>query len=160
MKRSKKVLISTVAVVGLSLGSISMVSAFGGPGGYGDCDRGYGQKGPNKMMQKRGSGFNMEKRMEERLDYMKYKLGITAEQEPAWKEFTKTLQDKFAKKRDRRENRGEQKTVTDKVKMMREGAEQMIQTANAIEKFYATLTPEQQKIADEMSPMGNRMRGF
>lgn len=160
MKRSKKVLISTVAVVGLSLGSISMVSAFGGPGGYGGCDRGYGQKGPNKMMQKRGSGFNMEERMEERLDYMKYKLGITAEQEPAWKEFTKTLQDKFTKKRDRKENRSEQKTVTDKVKMMREGAEQMIQMANAIEKFYGTLTPDQQKIADEMRPMGKRMRGF
>lgn len=158
MKRSKKVLISTVAVVGLSLGSISMVSAFGGPGGYGGCDRGNGQKGPDKMMQKRGSW--MEKKMEDRLGYMKYKLGITAEQEPAWKEFTKTLQDKFAKKRDRKENRGEQKTVTDKVKMMREGAEQMIQTANAIEKFYGTLTPEQQKIADEMRPMGKRMRGF
>ncbi len=158
MKRSKKVLIGTVAIVGLSLGSISMVSAYGGPGGYGGCDRGYGQKGPNKMMQQRYS--RMEQRMEDRLDYMKYKLGITAEQEPAWKEFTKTLQDKFTNKRERKANRSEQMTVTDRVKMMRDGAEQMTQMANAIEKFYGTLTPEQQKIADEMRPMGGRMRGF
>jgi hypothetical protein len=160
MKGSKKVLIATVAVVGLSLGSISAVSAFGGSGGYGGCDRGQG-KGPDKMMEKRGSW--MEKKMEDRLGYMKYKLGITAEQEPAWEEFTKALQDKFTNRKERKQNRGEQKTVTEKVNMMREGAKQMTQTADAIEKFYGTLTPEQQKIADEMSPMGkrmHRMRGF
>lgn len=163
MKRSKKVLLGTVAVVGLSLGSISMVSAFGGPGGYGGCDRGNGQKGPNKMMQQRGSGFNMEERMEERLDYMKYKLKITEKQEPAWQEFTKVLESKFTNMRDRMQNRGEQKTIPEKVKQMRTGAEQMTQMADAMEKLYNTLTTEQQKIADEMSPMGkrmNRMRGF
>jgi hypothetical protein len=163
MKGSKKVLITTVAVVGLSLGSISAVSAFGGPGGYGGCDRGYGQKGPNKMMQKRGSGFNMEEKMAERLDYMKYKLKITEKQEPAWQEFTKVLESKFTNMRERKENRGEQKTITEKVKQMRAGAESMTQMADAMEKLYSTLTPEQQKIADEMSPMGKRtprMRGF
>jgi hypothetical protein len=134
-----------------------MVSAFGGPGGFGGCDRGYG-KGPDKMMEKRGA--RMEKKMEDRLGYMKYKLGITTEQEPAWEEFTKALQDKFSNRKDRMKNRGEQKTVTEKVKMMREGAERMSQMADTIEKFYGALTPEQQKIADEMGPMGKRMRGF
>ena len=162
MKGSKKVLITTVAVVGLSLGSVSAVSAFGGPGGYGGCDRGYGQKGPNKMMQKGGYGFNMQDRMEERLDYMKYKLKITEKQELAWQEFTKVLESKFTNMRERMENRGELKTIPEKVKQMRTGADNMTQMADAMEKLYKTLTPEQQKIADEMSPMGKskRMRGF
>ena len=163
MKGSKRVLITTVAVVGLSLGSISAVSAFGGPGGYGGCDRGYGQNGPSKMMQKRGYGFNMEEKMEERLDYMKYKLKITEKQEPAWQEFTKVLESKFTNMRERKENRGEQKTIPEKVKQMRAGAENMTQMADAMEKLYKTLTPEQQKTADEMGPMGkrmHRMRGF
>ena len=115
------------------------------------------------MMQQRGSGFNMEERMEERLDYMKYKLKITEKQEPAWQEFTKVLESKFTNMRDRMQNRGEQKTIPEKVKQMRTGAEQMTQMADAMEKLYNTLTTEQQKIADEMSPMGkrmNRMRGF
>jgi uncharacterized protein YPO0396 len=133
-----------------------MVSAFGGPGGYGGCDRGYGQKGPDKMMQKRGFGSGMEKMMQEKLDYMKYKLQITKKQEPAWQEFTKVLETKFTNKRDRMGNRGEQKTVPEKVKQMRTGAEQMTQMANAIEKLYNALTPEQQKIADDLRPMGRR----
>jgi hypothetical protein len=157
MNRSKKVLISTVAVVGLSLGSISMVSAFGGPGGFGGCHGGgFGQQGPGKMMQKRGIGSGMEKMMEEKLDYMKYKLQITDKQEPAWQEFTQMLESKFTNMRDRIGNRGGQKTVPEKVKLMREGAKQMTQMADAIEKLYGTLTPEQQKIADEFRPMGRR----
>lgn len=156
MKRSKKVLISTVAVIGLGMGSISMVSAFGGPGGYGGCNGGYGygQQGPSKMTQKQG--LRMQERMQDKLGYMKYKLAITEKQEPAWKEFTTVLENKFTAKRDRKENRGEQKGITDRVKMMRDGVEQITQMADAIEKLYTTLTPEQQQIADQLRPMGKR----
>ncbi len=155
MKRSKKLLISTVAVIGLSMGSISMVSAFGGPGGFGGCHGGgYGQQGKGQMTQKQES--RMQERMQDRVGYMKYKLGITEKQEPAWQEFTKVLESKFTTMRDRKGNRGEQKSVTEKVKLMRDGAERMTQMADAIEKLYSTLTPEQQKIADQMGPMGKR----
>lgn len=156
MKHSKKVLLSTVAVIGLSMGSISMVSAFGGPGGFGGCDggSGYGQRGSGKMTQKQGS--RMQERMQDRLGYMKYKLAITEKQEPAWKEFTTALENKFTAKRDRKGNRGEQRNMTDRVKMMRDGAERMTKMADAIEKFYTALTPEQQKIADQLRPMGKR----
>jgi len=151
MKHSKKVLLSTVAVIGLGMGSISMVSAFGGPGGC-DGGNGYGQRGSGKMMQKQGS--RMQERMQDRLGYMKYKLAITENQEPAWKEFTTVLENKFTAKRDRKGNRGEQKNMTERVKMMRDGAERMTKMADAIEKFYSALTPEQQKIADQLRPMG------
>ncbi len=161
MKRSKKILISTAAVLILSTASISMVSA---RGGFGGCNGGYGgyggygnwQQGPGQMMQKQGSW--MEQRMQDRLGYMKYKLGITEEQEPAWKEFTAAVSSKATTMRERIQQRGAQQTVTERVTRMRDGAEQMIQMANAVEKMYKALTPEQQKIADQISP--RRMRGF
>jgi Spy/CpxP family protein refolding chaperone len=158
MKRSKKVLISTAAVLILSTASISMVAARGYHSGFGGCNGGYGnwQQGPGQTMQKQGSW--MEQRMQDRLGYMKYTLGITKEQEPAWKEFTEAVGSKAATMRNRMQQRGAQQTVAERVKRMRDGSEQMTQMANAIEKMYNALTPEQQKIADQISP--RRMRGF
>jgi periplasmic protein CpxP/Spy len=165
MKGSKKALISTVAVIGLSVASISMVSAYGGNSGYGCCDRGgYGdrQQKQGQMMQKgksgRGMGGNMGQRIEEKLDRIKYKLRITEKQEPAWNEFTDTVANKAATMRDRMQQRGTQQPVSERVKRMRDGAEQMTKMADAIDKMYKTLTPEQQKIADQINPRG--MRGF
>lgn len=157
MKRSKKVLISTAAVLILSAASVSMVSARGHHGGgFGGCDGGYGfwQQGPSQMTEKRGSW--MKQRMQDKLDYVKYKLQITDKQEPAWQEFTTALEGKFTTMQDRMQDRGSQKTVTERVKLMREGAENMTQMADAIEKLYKSLTPEQQKLADQLNPMGRR----
>jgi hypothetical protein len=163
MKGSKKVLITTVAVIGLSVASISMVSAYGGPGGYGGCDRGgYSdrQQGPGQMQKggPRGMDVDIEQRVADRLDMVKYKLRITEKQEPAWKEFTDTISKSAAAMSERRQQRNAEQTVTDRVKQMRDGAEQMTQVAAAIEKMYKTLTPEQQKIADQINP--RRMRRF
>lgn len=168
MKRSTKALISTVAVIGISAASISYVSAYGGPGGFGGCNGGgYGagqpwQQGHGPMMQQRGFnrgfGGGMEQFMQQRLDQAKYTLRITKEQEPAWKEFTEAVGKKAATMQDRRQQRGTQQPVTERVKRMRDGAEQMTQMADAVEKMYKTLTPEQQKIADQFTP--GRMRPF
>ncbi len=167
MKRSKKVLLSAVAVAGLSVASISFVSAFGGPNGYGGCG-GNGaqswQQGQNQgqMMQRHGYGKGMRgdmaKMMQDKLDRAKYKLRITEEQEPAWQAFTDVLAKKVVTLQERRQQRGSQLPVTDRVVRMRDGAEQMEQMADAVEAMYSALTPEQQKIADQMSPRG--MRGF
>jgi periplasmic protein CpxP/Spy len=156
MKRSKKILISTVAVIGLSMGSISMVSAFGGPNGFGGCRGGYGHgpRGQDKMTEEQSSW--MEQRMQDRLGYIKYKLGITEKQEPAWQAFTQSLEDKFSSRLDRKKGRDTQTTVTGRIKMMRDHAEQMVQMADTIETLYKALTPEQQKIADQLGPMGMR----
>ncbi len=175
MKRSKKVLLSTVAVIGLSVASVSLVSAFGGPGGhgghggpggFGGCDRsGYGpspQWQQGRMMHRPGFdggfGFGMEDMMQNRLDRMKYELRITKEQEPAWKEFTESASKKMTTMRDRMQQRGMQGTVAERVKLMRDGATNMTEMADAIEKLHKTLTPEQQKITDQISP--RMMRGF
>jgi Spy/CpxP family protein refolding chaperone len=151
MKRSKKILISTTAALILGAASASMVSAkgHGCDGGYGSWQQGQGQEQTQQDRSER-----MKQKMEDRLGYAKYKLGITEQQEPAWQEFTKSLDTKFTAKRDRKEKRGEKATVTDRVKMMREHAERMTKMADAIEKLYAALTPEQQKLADQLRPMG------
>ncbi len=155
MKRSNKALITTVAVIGLSVASISMVSAYGGPGGYDGCSRGgYSdrQQGPGQ----RGSGkmdrADMEQRIADRLDWVKYKLRITEKQEPAWNEFTGTISKSAATMRERRQQRNTEQTVIERAKQMRDGAEQMTRVAAAIENMYKALTPEQQKIADQISP--------
>jgi len=49
-------------------------------------------------------------------------------------------------------------TVAERVERMRNGAGQMTEMADAIEQLYGSLTPEQQKIADELRPMGGMAR--
>jgi hypothetical protein len=156
MKDPKKVLISIVAVIALSAASVSMVSAFGGPGGPGGgCDRGGYSEGAGDK-RGRGKDVDIEQRVADRLDWIKYKLRITEKQEPAWKEFTDTIGKSAATMSERREQRGSEQTVIERVQKMRDGAEQMTQVATAIEKMYKTLTPEQQKIADQINPRGMR----
>ncbi|MCP3672482.1 MAG: Spy/CpxP family protein refolding chaperone [Gammaproteobacteria bacterium] len=166
MKRTTKVLVTTVAVIGLGIASIPMVSAHGGFNRSGGCDS-YGgpqqwqqsQRGGGPMMQRgfKGQfGSGMEQFMQQRLDQAKYHLRITKEQEPAWQKFTDTIAKKVTFMRDHKQQRGAQQTVTERVQNMRDKAEQMGELAGAVESLYKTLTPEQQKIADQIRPMGRR----
>ena len=160
MKRSTKILITTAAVIGIGAGSVSLVSAHGGCGGGYGMPQQWGQ-GHGPMMHrgfKRGFGAGMEQFMQERLDQAKYKLRITEEQEPAWQEFTTQIGKSAATMRDRMQQRWSQPTVSERVQHMRDKAGQVSRMADAVERLYQTLTPEQQKIADQFSPM--RMRGF
>jgi len=122
---------------------------FGGPPPW--------QHGYSPMMQQRGFnkdfGFGMEQFMRQRLDQAKYLLRITEEQEPAWHEFTEEVGKKAATMRNRMQQRWAQQTVTERIKHMRNRADQMTLLASVIEKLYKTLTPEQQKIADQFNLM-------
>ncbi len=158
MKDPKKVLISTIAVIALSAASVSMVSAYGGfDGPRGSCDRGSYSDGPRDKGSK-GKDINMEQRVTDKLDWIKYKLRITEKQEPAWKELTDTIDKSVASMKDARQQRNTDQPVPEKVKQMRDRAKQMTEVANAIEKMYNALTPEQKKIADELNP--RRIRRF
>lgn len=165
MKRTTKVFVTIVAVIGLGTASISMVSAHGGfnqSGGYG----GYGgpqqgQYGHGPMMKhgfKRHFGSGMGQFVQQRLDQAKYQLRITKEQEPAWQKLTDTIRQKMDLKRDHMQQRGAEQTVAERMKHLRDGADHMSQLAGAVENMYKALTPEQKKIADQMTPM--RMRRF
>lgn len=167
MKRSSKILIATVAVVGITAGSLSMVSAggrwggdchYGGPGAM----QGYG---PGMMGQQR-MGFmrqGMHQDPAAHLERMKTLLQINKDQEHAWNEFTAAIQEKFDAKTTRFERmRKGEFSVQDRIGFMKERAEQMSEMATAMEKLYANLTPEQQKVVDTLGPMGRGMggRGF
>ncbi len=163
MKRSTKILVTTAAVIGIGAGSISLVSAHGG---FGGCGGGYGmpqqrEQGHGPMMHrgfKGRFGYGMEQFIQERLDQAKYKLRITEEQEPAWQEFTTQIGKNTATMRDRIQQRWGKPTVPERIQHMRDKAVQVNQMADAVEKLYQSLTPEQQKVADQISPM--RRRGF
>ncbi|MCW8908003.1 MAG: Spy/CpxP family protein refolding chaperone [Sedimenticola sp.] len=169
MKRSSKIIITAVTVIGISMATISLVSAGGrydrcgsGPDGIGQYERGGGH------FQRNGLGRDMRggdrtARMQERMDMIKYKLRITGEQEPAWQAFEQTLAESMKSRGEARQaarEAGRQLTVSERVERMRNGATEMGKVADAIEQLYASLTPEQQKVADEMRPMGRMGRKF
>ncbi|MES9957141.1 MAG: Spy/CpxP family protein refolding chaperone [Sedimenticola sp.] len=161
MKRSSKIIITTIAVVGITAGTLSMVSAGGRWGGcqyqdgamYGQDFRGHGMKG---RFNRAGMGGPTIERHQERMEYLKFKLKITEEQEPAWQAFETAMLEKFGDRVERFAQRGSkaQLPMNERVEFMRERAVQMNAMADAIDKLYGSLTPGQQKIADELGPIG------
>lgn len=160
MKRSSKVIITLVAAAGISMVALTQVSA---NGRYDRCGYGQGQmsmqEGGKGDWGRHGSGFGMAgdrtARMEQRLDMMKYQLRITEAQEPAWQAFEQSVKQKMTSRMERRQatRDSDGMTVAERVKGMRDGASQMSEMADAIEQLYSSLSPEQQKLADEMRPM-------
>lgn len=169
MKRSSKIIITAVTVIGISMATISLVSAGGrydrcgsGPDGMGQYERGgshYQRHGYGRDMR----GGDPTQRMQQGLDMIKYKLRITEAQEPAWQAFEETLSESMKTRTEARQamrESGKSMTVPERVERMRSGAGNLGKMADAIEQLYASLTPEQQKVADEMRPMGRMSRMF
>lgn len=163
MKRSQKIFVTIVAVAGISAVTVATVSA---QGGWGGC-RGYApaayerserpMKGHHRVgMSQGGMRGDRAQRMTQRMEDLKNQLQITEQQEPAWQAFNQTVTDGVTAMTDRIRQRGKQVPVAERVEHMRAGAERMTEMAEAIEKFYGALTPEQQRIADQMMPMGHR----
>ena len=163
MNRSQKVLVTIIAVAGLGAAAVATVSA---QGGWGGC-QGYGQQagmqGERPMMGHHRYGMGQggmrgdrSQMMTQRMENLKNQLQITEEQEPAWQAFSQTVTERVAAMAGRFKQRGAQVPVADRVERMRAGAQRMTEMADAIEMFYGVLTPEQQKIADQMRPMGRR----
>ncbi|TVT52966.1 MAG: hypothetical protein FHK82_12740 [Sedimenticola thiotaurini] len=161
MKRSSKIIIAAVAVIGIS-------TAVAANGRFDRCGYGQGQmsmqQGGYSERGHHGFGRGMQgdptARMEQGLDMMKYKLRITEAQEPAWHAFEQVLKSKAEKRMESRKKggAGSQMSVSERVEKMRGRAGQMTEMADAIEQLYSQLTPEQQKLADEMRPMRGMSR--
>jgi protein CpxP len=157
MKRSSKIIIAVVAVVGL--GTAAAVSA---KGGWGNCDMygGPGMRGGHHSMMGqrgfgRGMGGDMGQMAEQKLDMLKYQLRITEAQEPSWQAFEQAVNQKMEQMQGRFKQRGfgVPMSVEERVAMMRESAAGMNGLADAIDRLYAGLTPEQKKTVDEFQPM-------
>lgn len=175
MKRNTKIALVTVAVIGISAATVGMVSAGGRWGDCGYYGYGAGPMGQGFQQQPMGPGFNrggpmMHKRMSfddrtqrmgEHLAMLKQNLNITPDQEAVWSEFESSMKDKMATRQQGKRilGAGSEMSIPDRAAMMRSKADQLKQTADAMDKLYAALTPEQQAIADQHRPMGMR-RGF
>jgi protein CpxP len=101
----------------------------------------------------------MQERHAQRLAELKQKLQITAAQEPAWNSFTTAVRPNLDRKRMDREAIARMSTP-DRIDHMRvlrqQRAAEMDRRGEATKAFYATLTPEQQKVFDaETARMGH-----
>ena len=169
MKRMNKILLATLAATGVAVA----VSATAGPR-YGGC-----QQGDGPMMQGGGKQGLMEQgrhdptRHQQRLEQMHQRLGITAEQEPAWQAFTtqmdaqrERMQAHHAQIRaqwDADEAVSMPERIQRRSEFMTERLAAMQEMSAALETLYAQLTPEQQAQLDNAPfMMGGRHgpRGF
>ncbi len=136
MKRYAKHLLIATAAAGV-LGTTAMAWAHGGGRGMDDGPR----------------AERMHQKMEQHQAKLKEALKLTPTQDNAWKEFTASMQPQKASVQ--RLDRAEWEKLTtpqrmDKMQTLRAEREaHMNQRVEAVKKFYATLTPEQQKTFDD-----------
>lgn len=132
-----------------------------GPGpGMGNGMHGYGmgpRAGMGYGMHGYGMGFGASpEAAENRLAGLKSELGISAQQEPAWQAFVKSVKQReesrsawFAKQREARAASSLPERLAQRDEFFKQQqAERQASTA-ALKELYAALSPEQKKIADE-----------
>ncbi len=144
-------------------------SAFSGAG-YGPGDGGMMGHGMHEGQGRMGSmgSDKMKARMAQHQAELKAALKITTAQEAAWTTFTASMVPPAGQKAQRptREEMAKLSTPEriDKMKAMRTEHHavmslEMDKRADAVKAFYATLTPEQQKVFDEKSMRQGEGRG-
>jgi protein CpxP len=145
MKRFAKHLLIATAAAGM-LGTTALAWAHGAGRGMDDSPR----------------AERMQKKMAQHQGRLKEALKLTAEQEEAWKAYSASVQPR--QKNAARLDRAEWDTLTtpqrmEKMQALRQEREaQMGQRLEAVKKFYAVLTPEQQKLFDQShTGKGHRM---
>ncbi len=165
MKLNKQYLypISAVSLAAV-LGAAGLAYAHpfkeGGGPGFGDrhhCGGGHGRSGH------RGFGM-MGKRVDGMLAFVKAELKITPAQEPAWQNFSSTMREAVQARTAWRDSMRASKaaegevTLTQRIDrrlaMLEQRSAQLRQMAGAVKTLYAELTPEQQRVADELAPLG------
>lgn len=157
MKTNRKILAGLIVAAGISGIAIAQ-PGMGMRGGGSGCD-GMGPMGRQAAMK-----FDPAERAEQRLDYMKYRLKITAEQEPLWQAFADRARAEAGKgyKAMRDQAADANLTAPERMaqmqKLMQERVDAMAGVHESFNRLYAALTPEQKKVADQYpSGMGARM---
>jgi hypothetical protein len=173
MRKSTKIALAVGAALSLGLAAAELTAqpSGEGAGGYGPgygmrgFGMGYGMHG-NGMGPGAGMGYGMHgygmgfgaspEAAEDRLDGLKSELGITAQQEPAWQAFVKSVKQReesrsawFAKQREARAAGSLPERLAQRDEFFKQQqAERQASTA-ALKDFYAALSPEQKAIADQ-----------
>ncbi|MGV3742533.1 MAG: Spy/CpxP family protein refolding chaperone [Burkholderiaceae bacterium] len=145
MNRLKKNVVIGMTALGIGLGSVAFAAPDSQAQASGPQDK------PARMHKHDPAKF--KERMEKRQAELHDKLKLTANQEAAWKTFTASMTPAVghAKRPDRAEM--EKLTAPERMEKMLERSKQrqdaMASRLTAVKKFYAQLTPEQQKVFDE-----------
>ena len=156
MKNTTKQLIGFATVGALVIGAATGVFARGGFGpGYGP-----GWGGHQGMMGGPGAGrapcaqqnVNTGGAIYQRLSDQKARIGITAEQEPAWSAYTSALKGKYDLMQSHRQARfGDTGVDANQIQSFhQQGLTQMQNVLKATQDLYAVLTPEQQTQAGNL----------
>lgn len=152
MNKTRKIIVTALASAGIALAA---APAFAFKGGYG-CGGGY-------MMDDGPRAERMKEYMELRHERLHKDLKLTAAQEPAWKAFTEQAGPKQVMTQEdwaAMEKMNAPERMEAMLKFSKQRQEAMGERLAALKTFYATLTPEQQKVFDKHSsgPMGGKGR--
>lgn len=154
MNKTRKVILTALASAGIALAAAPAFAFKGdcGGGGYG------------YMMDDGGTrAERMKERMELRHERLRKDLKLTAAQEPAWKTFSEQAGPKEIMTKDdwaAMEKMNSPERMEAMLKFSKQRQETMGERLAALKTFYATLTPEQQKVFDKHSSgsMGGKSR--
>ena len=164
MKTSKTRIRNLFLSAGLAIATLPAFAFMGdcGPGGPGGPGMMAGMGGMGGMD---GPRSDMRERMQERMSAHRQKvhdaLKLTPDQETAWKKCSESMQPPAASERPNPEAWAKLSTPERAEKMLelsKKNQERMSAHVAALKTFYATLTPEQQKIFEEQHAMGNKLR--
>ena len=166
MRKTTKIALAVGAALSLGLAAAELTAHPSGEGygpgyGMGGYGMGYGMHGYG-MGRGAGMGYGMHGygafpgNAEDRLADLKSQLGITAQQEPAWQAFVKSVKQReqsreawFAQRREAQAGGSLPERLAQRDEFFKQHqAEQQASTA-ALKELYAALSPEQKAIADE-----------
>lgn len=147
MKRSHKVVLGLVAVLGLGTAAAYAHNAGGGP-----CGGGPAAMAPGKMGGRMMPG-NPVAHLERRLSNFKQALKISPEQETAWQAFAGEVERQAASMQAPHREMGPAPQaapdrMSQRTEFMKQRLAGMENVSEAFKKLYSVLTPEQKAIAD------------
>jgi protein CpxP len=152
MNRFKKNVLIGMTVLGIGLGGSMGSAAFAAPEGQAPVTG--TQDSPARMHKHhKHDPAKFKERMEKRQAELHDKLALTANQEAAWKTFTASMAPAadHAKRPDRAE--WDKLSAPERMEKMLDRSKQrqdaMATRLQAVKKFYAQLTPEQQKVFND-----------
>jgi hypothetical protein len=149
MKTNRKLLAGLILAAGI--GGVAIAQP--GMGMKGGCD------GSSPMGRHASMKFDPAERAEQRLDYMKYQLKITAAQEPLWNAYAEKMKAKAGGMgkgmRSMRGTADDTLSAPERMAKMQSFMEErlaaMKDVHESFERLYAALTPEQQAVADKQA---------
>ncbi|RJX33568.1 MAG: hypothetical protein C4516_01910 [Oxalobacter sp.] len=158
MKSFRKHLLVSAIALGLSASVLAADATMCDPTGPMMQGRGMGRMSPAQRAE------HMKLRMDQHHAYLHDKLKLTAEQEPAWKEFIASAKPPMMEPQTMRADMMKLSAPERMEKMMghmKQREAHMADRLAALKKFYAVLTPEQQKVfdAEHMGRRGSMNRG-